>query len=80
MDEFVIQELVEDIELLDQKLVESINDCPHYTDSMSLNRVEHLVYSYRLYLLSLSCDLNEDLGVDVVTVFAHKLTQVSQEL
>ena len=31
-------------------------------------------------MFCLSCDLNEHLGMDVVTVFTHKLTQVSQEL
>ena len=80
MDELVIQELIKDIELLYQELVECVNDCSHHTDSMSLDRVEHLIYSYRLYLFCLSCDLNEHLGMDVVTVFTHKLTQVSQEL
>ena len=78
MDELVIQELIEDIQLLNQELVECINDCSHHTDSMSLNWIEHLIYSNSLYLLSLGSNLNENLGVDIVTVFANKLTQVSQ--
>lgn len=80
MDKLIIQELIEDIQLLYKELVEGVDDCTHNSDSMSLDRVEHLVDTNGLDLLRLGCDLNKDLSMDVIAVFAHKFTQVSQEL
>jgi len=37
VDEFIIQELVEDVQLLDKELVESVDYGSHDTDSMSFN-------------------------------------------
>ena len=52
-DEVVIKELVEYVQFLDQELVECVNDCAHYTDSMSFDRVVHLIYSDSLDLFCL---------------------------
>jgi hypothetical protein len=77
MDELIIQEFVENIELFDQKLVESVNDSAHHSDSMGLNRVKHLIYANCLDLLSLGCSLNENLGVQVIIIFGDKLAEIS---
>ena len=45
MDEFIIQELVEDVKLLDEELIEGVNNGSHNTDSMSFDRVQHLIHS-----------------------------------
>ena len=37
VDELIKQELVEDVELLDQELVECVDDCTHYTNTVSLD-------------------------------------------
>lgn len=47
---------------------------------MSLDRMKHLVNSDSFYLLGLCCDFNKHLGVNVIAVLAHKLSQVPQQL
>ena len=80
MDKLIVQELIEDVKLLHQELVEGINYCTHNSNSMSLDRVKHLVDSDCLDLLGLCRDLNENLGVDIIGVLTNKLSQVSQQL
>ena len=74
MDELIVQELIEDVELLHQELVEGINDCTHYSNSMCLDRVKHLVDSNSLDLLGFCRDLDEHLGVDIIGVLTDKLS------
>jgi hypothetical protein len=68
VNKFIIQKLVENVQFLYQEFVKSVDDGSHDTDTMRFDRVEHLIYSNGFDLLSLSCDFDEDLGVDVVAV------------
>lgn len=79
-DEIVIQELIEDIELLNEELIESVDNCAHDTNTMSLDRVVHLVDTNGLDLLGFKGGFDEDLGVKVVVVLWDELAKVSQKL
>jgi hypothetical protein len=80
MDELIVEELIENIQLFNQKLVEGVDDCTHHSDSMGLDGVQHLVDTYRLDLLGLGRDLYENLCVNIVAVLAHEFAEVSQQL
>ena len=47
---------------------------------MRFDGVEHLIDSNGFDLLGLSCDFDENLGVDIVAVFGNELTQISKQL
>jgi len=80
VDELVEQELVEDVQLLDQELVKRVDDCAHHTDTVSLNRIKHLVGTNCFDLSGLLCRLNEDLSMDVVVILGNELSEFSQQL
>ena len=80
VDELVKQELVEDVQFLDQELVESVDDCAHHTDSVGLNRIQHLVGTNCFDLSGLLCRLHEDLSMDIVVILGYELSQFSQQL
>lgn len=67
-DEVIIEELVEYIQLLDQELVECVDDSAHHTDTVSFDRVVHLIYSDGFDLFCLQGCLYENLRVEVVVV------------
>lgn len=80
VDEFIIQELVEDVQLLDKELVESVDYGSHDTDSMSFNWEEHLVNSDGRNLLGINSCFHEDLGVDIIIIFRYKLVELTEKL
>jgi hypothetical protein len=80
VDELVKQEFVEDVELLDQELVESVDDCSHHTDTVSLDGVKHLVCTNCFDLPGLLGRLHKDLRVNVVVILGHELSELSQQL
>ena len=80
MNELIIQKLIENVQFFDEKLVESVNDCSHYSYAMCLDGVEHLVHSNRFDLFCFRGDFNEHLGVDVVATLRDELAQVTKEL
>lgn len=80
VDELIEQEFIEDVQLLDQELVESVDDGSHHTDSVSLDGVEHLVGADGFDLSSFLGRLHKDLSVDVVVILRDELAQLSQQL
>jgi len=63
-----------------QELVKSVNDSAHHTDSMGLNRVQHLIHANSFDLLGLSGSFNEHLSVQVVVILGHKFAEISEKL
>lgn len=80
MDEFIIQELVEDVQFLNEELIESVDYGAHDTNSVSFNWEEHLVDSNGRDLLGFDSCFHEDLGVDVVIVFWYELVELTEKL
>lgn len=80
VDELVEQELVKDIQLLYQELVECVDDCAHYPNTVSLDRIKHLVGANCFDLSGLLCRLDKDLSMDVVVVLGNKFSKFSQQL
>lgn len=80
MDELIIQKLIKNVQFLHQKFVESIDYSSHHTNTMSFDRVEHLIHSNRFYLLCFSSCLYENLGMKIVIIFRNKFTKVSEQL
>ena len=76
--QLVIKELIEDVELLNQELVKSVDNGTHDTYSVGLNRVKHLINTNSLDLLSFHGGLNKGLSVQIIIIFRNKLRNVSQ--
>lgn len=79
-DELVGQEFIESVELLDQELVECVDDSAHHTNSMSLDRIKHLVSTNSFYLSGLLCRLYEYLSMDIIVILGHEFSELSQQL
>ena len=67
--ELIIQELIEYIQLLHKELVKCFNYNFHDSDTVSLDRIQHLIYSNCLDLFSFSSCLNKNLSVKIVIIF-----------
>ena len=80
MDEFIIQELVEDVKLLDEELIEGVNNGSHNTDSMSFDRVQHLIHANGWDLFGINCSFHEDLSMKIVVIFGYKLIELTKKL
>jgi hypothetical protein len=60
-------------------LKQLLHDCVHNTHTVSADTVQHLIDSNRLYLLSRSGSLDEDLGMEVVVIVLHVSLSLSQQ-
>ena len=68
VDEFIVEEIVEKVDLLDEIFVDSVDSSAEDSYSVCFDRVEHLVDTDGSDLLSLNGCFDELLSVKVVVV------------